>query len=265
MALLRRELRQRAELNVAQSGCFGISGSVVPYKISAYRILFNVGVVTLDTLLLWFLPWRWCKDWVTDIQGWESVVAAQQAFPQQGTLFLTPHLGCFEMTAAWIGRQQPLTSMYRPPHQKWLDRLMRKGRQRGKNTLVPAELKGVRALLKALKYGGNVGLLPDQVPYRGEGVWANFFGKPAYTATLAARLCQVTQARCVMVIAERLPGGKGIRLHFDVLPDISKEWALDFAVEKINRYVETAIRRFPAQYLWGYNRYKVPAGVDLSF
>ncbi|MES2206477.1 MAG: lysophospholipid acyltransferase family protein [Pseudomonadota bacterium] len=263
VALLRRELRQRAELNVAQSGCLGISDSVAPYKISAYRILFNAGVVTFDTLLLWFFPWKWCKDWVTDIQGWESVQAARQAAPQRGILFLTPHLGCFEMAAAWVGHQQPLTSMYRAPRQRWLDTLMKKGRQQGKNTLVPADLKGVRALLKVLKRGGDVGLLPDQVPRQGEGMWASFFGRPAYTATLAARLRQVTQAHCVMVIAERLPGGKGICLHFELLAETAKESSLESAVQEINQHVEAAIRRFPEQYLWGYNRYKRPAGVEL--
>jgi KDO2-lipid IV(A) lauroyltransferase len=54
-----------------------------------------------------------------------------------------------------------------------------------------------------------VGLLPDQVPPDGMGVWAPFYGRPAYTMTLAARLVQQTGAALLLIWAERLPAGRG--------------------------------------------------------
>jgi lauroyl/myristoyl acyltransferase len=70
--------------------------------------------------------------------------------------------------------------------------------------LAAADLSGVRSLLKALKRGEAVGMLPDQAPKTGEGRWLDFFGKPAYTMTLAARLAS-SGATVIMVWAERFP------------------------------------------------------------
>ncbi len=173
---------------------------------------------------------------------------------KKGIIFLTPHLGCFEIAAHYLSRRFPLTVLYRPPKQRWLEPLMNFGRQRGQTILAPANLKGVRLLYKALQRGHAIGLLPDQAPGFGEGVWADFFGKPAYTMTLVRRLQQSTNASTIMVFAERLPDARGYHLHFyDALANNFDEAAL-------NRAVETVIRKCPAQYLWGYNRFKAPAG-----
>ena len=80
------------------------------------------------------------------------------------------------------------------------------GRQRWRAVLAPATMRGVRMLYRALQRGGQVGLLPDQAPGAGEGAWADFFGRPAYTMTLVTRLQQATGAAVVMGYAERLTG-----------------------------------------------------------
>ena len=109
-----------------------------------------------------------------------------------------------------------------------------------------------------MQQGEAVGLLPDQTPGVGEGQWADFFGQPAYTMTLVSRLQQATNALLVMVHAERLASGAGYQLHFTVLPTTG------FDEVALNRAVEVAVRRCPAQYLWGYNRYKTPAGASMK-
>jgi KDO2-lipid IV(A) lauroyltransferase len=121
------------------------------------------------------------------------------------------------------------------------------------------DMKGVRTLLKALKAREAVGMLPDQVPSRGEGEWADFFGRPAYTMTLAARLIESTGAAIVLAYGERLPGGRGYRLHAQHMPERLEG---ESAARWINRAMEGVIRQRPEQYLWAYNRYKVPAGVE---
>jgi KDO2-lipid IV(A) lauroyltransferase len=121
-------------------------------------------------------------------------------------------------------------------------------------------MSGVRRLLKALKQGQAVGMLPDQVPGVGEGVWVPFFGRPAYTMTLAARLAE-TGATVIFTYAERLPYGAGYHLYF--LP-LSQPLPGDLAARaaQINAEIEYLIQQCPGQYLWGYNRYKVPAGTQ---
>lgn len=185
---------------------------------------------------------------------WHVVEAAQSA--GKGVIFLTPHLGCFEISA-WYGAQRmPLTVLYRPPKRAGLESLMKEGRARGRARLAPATLSGVRQLYKALRRGEAIGVLPDQAPGVGEGVWVDFFGRPAYTMTLVSRLQETTGAVVVMAFAERLPQGRGYALQLSSVADNP----LDPAA--LNRAVERVVRTCPAQYLWGYNRYKVPAGAE---
>jgi len=124
----------------------------------------------------------------------------------------------------------------------------------GQARVSPANLRGVRTLYMALQRGECIALLPDQAPQVGEGTWADFFGKPAYTMTLVRRLQKQTGAAVVFMFAQRLPAGKGYRLHFERFSGD------DLDEREMNRGVENLIRRCPTQYLWSYNRYKVPAG-----
>lgn len=203
------------------------------------------------------------KIWFGDLQDipklvrcstWSVVEEAQRE--GHGVLLLTPHLGCFEVCALYIAQRMPLTALYRPPRQRWLERLMLLGRNRGQARVSPANLRGVRTLYKALQQGEAVGLLPDQAPQRGEGTWADFFGRPAYTITLARRLQKQTGAAVIFLFAERLPHGEGYLLHFE------RYRGAQFDEREMNRTLEALIRRCPTQYLWSYNRYKVPAGAD---
>jgi KDO2-lipid IV(A) lauroyltransferase len=112
-------------------------------------------------------------------------------------------------------------------------------------------------MIKALRAGRAVGLLPDQVPPQGMGQWAPVFGKPAYTMTLAARLALQTGAKVVLIWGERLTWGRGYRLHTQALPHVGGG-DLDVAVVQMNQALETIILQCPQQYMWGYDRYKHP-------
>ncbi len=206
------------------------------------------------------LPWVWKRSLVEvvasvkRIHGWEHLEAANAQ--GKGVILLTPHIGCFEVIGLYVAAHQPFTCMYRPPRYPSLDKLMHQGRGRGQMKLVPADLGGVRHLLKALKRGEAIGVLPDQVPGNGEGEWAPFFGRPAYTMTLIGRLIQVSGAPVVMCHSERLPDGEGFALYFSTLT-FDPEQSMP---EQLNEALEAVIRKHPAQYLWSYNRYKVPRG-----
>jgi KDO2-lipid IV(A) lauroyltransferase len=98
------------------------------------------------------------------------------------------------------------------------------------------------------------------------GVWAPFFGKPAYTMTLASRLAQQTGAVLLLAWGERLPGGRGYVVRLapfeEALPAGGAAQAESAAA--VNRAMERLIRRCPQQYLWGYDRYKTPRRLGKS-
>ena len=180
----------------------------------------------------------------------------------RGVIFLTPHLGCFEMSAQaiatrWSAQQGPITVLYRPARQAWLAKVMETARNRPGMQAVPTTLAGVRQMIKALRRGEAVGLLPDQVPPEGLGVWSPVFGKPAYTMTLAARLALQTGATVLLVRCEREPMGRGFVMYAEPLPQ-PLDADLETAVRQVNEAMEHVIRQCPGQYLWGYGRYKQP-------
>jgi KDO2-lipid IV(A) lauroyltransferase len=179
----------------------------------------------------------------------------------RGLVFLTPHLGCFEVTAQAyarrFGARQPMTVLFRPARKAWLRPLLALSRQREGLQAAPTTLAGVKQLLKALRQGQAVGLLPDQVPPQGLGVWAPFFGRAAYTMTLSARLVQQTGATVLLAWGERLSWGRGYVVH--VTP-MAQPLPADpeAAAAAINQAMEDLIRQGPQQYLWAYARYKAP-------
>ena len=207
------------------------------------------------------LPRLWLGAPVT--WRWEGVAHIDAAFAAgRGVVFLTPHLGCFEVTAqAYAERYgrvgRPMTVLYRPPRLAWLATLVQAARARPGLQTAPATLAGVKQLMKALRSGQCVGLLPDQVPPQHMGVWTPFFGKPAYTMTLSARLAQQSGAVVLLAWGERLSGGRGYVIHVAPMVDALSD-DLSVAVAQINSAMESLIARNPGQYLWGYARYKTP-------
>ena len=165
------------------------------------------------------------------------------------------------MTAQQIALHTALTVMYRPPRKSALKPLVEGARARHNLHLAPANLSGVRILAKTLKGGQPIGLLPDQVPQEGEGVWAPWFGRNAYTMTLPAKLAQLGKADILLVYAERLPKGRGYVVRFVPFEGELTGGPAEQAAS-INRAMEQLIARAPAQYFWSYNRYKQPQGVD---
>jgi KDO2-lipid IV(A) lauroyltransferase len=245
----RRHMRENMRLALGESGEKRVRAAAIA----------NAGRQSLELPRIWLRPLDEVAGRAVKISGWELVEAATRA--GKGILYLTPHLGCFEITAQYLSTRAPITVLYRPPKHPWLQTLIEMGRIRPQLSIASADLSGVRLLLKALKRGEAVGMLPDQAPKQGEGRWLNFFGRPAYTMTLAARLSE-SGAAVLMIWAERLPGGAGYHLRLQA-PSQPIEGTLDERAQQINHEIEGLILQCPEQYLWGYNRYKRPRGADL--
>lgn len=250
--LLSPSYRRRLHANAAQAG-------LTPGQ--RRRSVAEAGKMGTEGLRLWLRP---PDDPIADPIEWHGAHLIDDALRAgRGLLLLTPHLGSFELSAQayaerW-GRLKPITVLYRPARHPALRALQERARARPALAAAPADLGGVRQMLRALRRGEAVGLLPDQVPPEGMGVWVPFFGQPAYTMTLAARLVQQTGAAVGLLWTERLPRGGGYLVHASELPEPLPDDADDAtAAQVINRAMESVIRRCPRQYLWGYHRYKTP-------
>ncbi len=205
-------------------------------------------------------PWVWgytpaqLKQWIICEQ---TDLLKELAKGPRPVMFLTPHLGSFEMSARFLAAYLHITVLYKEPDAVGLKAFMAKIRSTENLSAVPANLGGVKTLLKALKAGRAIGILPDQVPSAGEGRWVPFFSRAAYTMTLPERLAQATKARVVIVVGtpiENHPIGKAYwRFELEEMHDTPSP-------ENINKMFETIILNRPELYLWGYNRYKRPTG-----
>lgn len=242
--------RQRMKENIAQAG-FG-TGT-------------RAGAVLHAGQMVAELPRLWLGSVVK--VSWHDRAALDATFElaknaNKGIIFLTPHLGSWEVAGQAIASAcnahgKVMTVMYKPAKQAWLDGIVQASRQRPGMETVPADVSGVRQTLRALKSGGAIGLLPDQVPLQGMGVWTNVFGKPAYTMTLAAKLAQSNVCPVVMVWCQRLHWGAGYRVFTKTL-ELKLDGTLDAVVLQMNHAVEEAIKALPQEYLWSYARYKEP-------
>jgi len=223
----------------------------------------SAGKMVAELPALWLRP---AGEPIGPHLAWDNDALLRDALAQgRGVVLLTPHLGCFEVTAQAVAQTfaaefGPITVLYRPARKAWVRRWMDGSREREGVLTAPATLAGVRQMIRALRQGHAVGLLPDQVPPEGMGVWAPFFGQPAYTMTLAARLVQQTGAVPLLIWGERLPRGRGYTVHVSAFPEPlpAQASAQAESATVINRAMEGLIRQCPQQYLWGYNRYKTP-------
>jgi len=254
-----RRFRERLAGNLQQAN---LARDARHYNQLLHKSIAQHGKGALELLIAWGRPAQGVVQLVRACEGWEYAQTAIDA--KRPILFVTPHLGGFDVAGRYVSSRlpYPLTAMYRPPKLKWLEPLMQAGRVRDNGRTAPATPSGVRIIMKALKSGEATVVLPDQAPGAGEGVWAPFFGKTAYTMTLLPRLAHATDAVVLFFFAERLDWGRGFKVRiFPMEGAFTGDKEADAAA--LNHNVERLIACAPEQYLWSYNRYKHPAGAPL--
>ncbi|MDR6452384.1 lysophospholipid acyltransferase family protein [Variovorax paradoxus] len=220
------------------------------------------------------LPWLWLRPQgesvLRRVVRWEGVEAFEAAMREKkGVILVAPHLGSWEMCGQAIGERfletfGPITALFRPARKKWMAELIAAGsRDRPGLRTLPTNNTGVRGLIRTLRSGGYTGILPDQVPPLGQGVWAPFLGRPAYTMTLLPRLAQQTGAACFLSVCERLPRGAGYVIRFEPIvgtPLTDPAAPIEAAAAAMNDAIGRLIHSLPGQYVWDYARYKEPRG-----
>jgi KDO2-lipid IV(A) lauroyltransferase len=215
------------------------------------------GMLFSDSLWIWRNPKQALSH--TKISNWEVVEKAINE--GHGLVMLTPHLGGFEIIPRVLAQHFPATILYRPARQDWLNAVVEEGRAHPNMHFVPTNLQGVRQMTRALIRGEAIGILPDQVPSGGDGIWVPFFGRPAYTTTLPARLANRHHTPVVMFTAKRKGLGQGWLMQASRLDAFSEDPIMSCA--ELNKAIEAAILIAPEQFIWAYNRFKHPIGAEL--
>lgn len=223
--------------------------------------LMEAGKTMSEAGALWLWPAPRLLSLVETVSGEQHLRAAMES--GKGAILAVPHLGAWEMIGLYCSHHYPMTSLYRPPRLVEMDEVVRHGRERLGAKLVPADAGGVRALYQTLGRGELVGMLPDQEPGAGNGVFAPLFGIQTNTMVLLSRLAIKTGTAVIFGYAQRLPHGRGYHLHFLPAPPTINAQPLEASIAAMNQMVGKLIRQQPEQYQWGYKRFRTrPEGEE---
>ncbi len=201
-----------------------------------------------------FTPTELCHR--MSLRGWENLEEAERR--GKGIFILSAHLGLWELVPPMIGLTRGrMDIVVRPADNPWLDRELRALRERFGNAVIPKR-GAARRMIEVLRGGGRVGILIDQRVQEREGIAVPFFGRPALTSPVLARLSLRTGAAVVPIAAYPEPGG---RYRLVVRPPILPPDGGDdeeTAAALTRRYLEVAeedIRAHPEMWLWMHRRW----------
>jgi KDO2-lipid IV(A) lauroyltransferase len=251
LLLIPNRSRQTSEINIAL--CWpGLSAR--EQRALLRNSLKETGKTIIETSALWLRPGGNALRLIRRVDGNELV---EQALAQgSGAILATPHLGAWEAAGLYGSAQFKISCLYRPLKMPELEHLVQTARNRLGGNYVPATAKGIRIIYKDLDQGGVVAMLPDQEPQAGTGIFAPFFGVPAYSMVFLARLAARADTPIIFAWCERLPWGRGYHLHFRATPETVHSDNIHTAVTAINQAVEDCVRECPEQYQWSYRRFK---------
>jgi len=214
-------------------------------------------LLLVDMAKVWLRPDSLLLPMIHKVEGEELLVNCHND-KEHGTLIITPHIGNWELLFPYLLQYYSVSALYRPPKIAELEPVIRAGRQKSGGNIIKTTLMEVRKMLKVLKNGEMLVLLPDQIPLEGSGVFAPFYGHQAYTMTLLQGLAKRTGATILMATSIRK--NDGFVISFSEVNIDSKLSEEDYASE-LNQHLQQAIDKTPEQYEWAYKRFrKAPDG-----
>jgi KDO2-lipid IV(A) lauroyltransferase len=254
--------RERATSLVNLAHCFPNKDQHWRNRV-ARQSLIETGKTLTESPVLWYSSKARIRSLVKGISDMPTVDSAVGL--GRGAILVSPHIGSWEMTGLYSATLYPMTSLYQRPKIRELDDLLKRARQTTGSSLVPTTPSGLRQLHQALANKECIGILPDQEPKGSGGVFAPFFGLPAYTMTLLTRLASANRIPIIVSFAERLPRGQGFYFHIVKPDDAIHDPDPVIAATALNAAVEKIIRINPDQYMWNYKRFKRRPGNESSF
>jgi KDO2-lipid IV(A) lauroyltransferase len=260
LLLVPNRSRQTSEINIAL--CWPELSSR-EQRTLLRNSLKETGKTIIETSALWLRSGKSALRLIRQVDGNELV---EQAIAKgKGAILATPHLGAWEAAGLYGSEQFKISCLYRPLKIQELETLVQASRSRLGGKYVPATGKGVRALYKALEQGGAVAMLPDQEPKAGTGIFAPFFGIPAYSMVFLAKLAARTESPIIFAWCERLSWGRGYHLHFRAMSGVGQSNDFNTTVAAVNQATENCVRECPEQYQWSYRRFKTRPDGEASF
>jgi KDO2-lipid IV(A) lauroyltransferase len=198
---------------------------------------------------------------LVEFEGVENLRAARER--GRGILYCTAHLGNWEVHAiAQAVSHEPLCVVARPLDNPALDARLVALRAATGNTIL-YKRKALASVLRELRAGRAVAMLLDQNVQPGDGIFVEFFGRPAATTTVAAALALKTGCALVPAWSELRADGRYV-LHYEpaleVDPDAERAAEIARITQAIARRTEQWIRRNPEQWLWMHRRWKTQPG-----
>ena len=223
------------------------------YQSTARKSLIHEACTLLEMPRLWRLSPSRIESLAVRVSGFDLLERAR--VQGKGIILVTPHFGSWEFSGLYLTGHVTMYSMYRPLKHRLIDDFVRRSRQHTGAILAPADIGGVRLLLRALQERHAVGILPDHVPRRKEdGVMAPFFGIPANTGVLVSRLARRQDVVVLLIQARRCRGG----FHVSFRAADPRVYSHDQveAATGINAMVEAAVAEDVTQYWWSYPRFR---------
>ena len=220
------------------------------------RTLNESGKTLSEMGIMWLANSERVLHMIKNVEGEEHLKNA--IANHKGVLLAMPHIGSWELVNLYAARHYPVTSLYKPPHIRSLDNIIKESRQRTGATLVPTDARGIRAVSKALKNNEVIVILPDQhpPPQLKNGIFSDFFNYPAYSATLMSKLAAKSNSEIIYAYTKRLAKGEGFTLVFQPATENNAKADIQHSVDIMNKDIETVIRDCPEQYQWTYKRFK---------
>ena len=225
--------------------------------------LLETGKTIAETGALWLRSGHRTLKLIREVNGDQLVKVALQR--GRGLILVTPHLGAWEAAGLYCAAHYNITCLYRPLKMPELEELVQHARSRLGGQYLPASTSSIRTLYKNLARGEAIAMLPDQEPQAGTGVFAPFFGVPAYSMVLLGRLAAKSGAPVIFVWSERLSWGRGYRLHFRAARTGINAPDIDESATATNLTVEDCVRQCPQQYQWSYRRFRTRPEGEPSF
>ena len=212
------------------------------------------------TLIECFWLWRHPQQVLGSLSGSIHNEHVLKQAGKQGSLFVTPHFGSWEFIGLLTASHSNLLILYTPPKSAYVDMLSCQGRSSTGGKVLSTTNLNARQLIKHVKSGGSIGILPDQVPDGNGGCYSQFYGRKAYTSTLVCKLAN--KLRCPVIFCYALRNSK-IPPRYDAYyyeaPDEIYSDDISIGTDALNKCIESYINTRPEQYLWGYKRFKKPA------
>ena len=171
-------------------------------------------------------------------------------------IVLQPHFGNWELLPLAIRARRTVTALYSPAKIRVIDEAFLGARTRWGTAVHPTTTQGLLALRRALGGGSAVLLLPDQVPPPTAGVEAPFFENSALTMTFAHQMIRRGRARVVFGWIERT--ADAFAAYFRPAREAIYTDDVLASTAAMNADIEAIVLRDPAQYQWGYKRFKTP-------